>query len=71
MLTLMRSRCCLLTAQFSYTYGHSIDYGRRDDWANCWTEDAVLSSGEKRWDATTLGQQMATDIFRTRAPGLR
>jgi NAD(P)-dependent dehydrogenase (short-subunit alcohol dehydrogenase family) len=36
-----------------------------------WTEDAVISSGEKRWDATTLGQQMATDIFRTRAPGLR
>lgn len=36
-----------------------------------WTEDAVISSGEKRWDATTLGQQLATDIFRTRAPGLR
>ena len=24
-----------------------------------------------RWDATTLGAQIATDIFRSRAPGLR
>jgi len=36
-----------------------------------WTEDATISAGEKRWDATTLGTRMATDIFRTRAPGLR
>jgi len=36
-----------------------------------WTEDAVISADGKRWDATTLGTQMATDIFRTRAPGLR
>jgi len=36
-----------------------------------WTEDAIVSSGEKRWDATKLGQVFATDIFHTRAPGLR
>jgi NAD(P)-dependent dehydrogenase (short-subunit alcohol dehydrogenase family) len=36
-----------------------------------WTEDAVTSAGGKRWDAATLGLQLATDIFRTRAPGLR
>ena len=36
-----------------------------------WQEIATVSSGEKRWDATLLGQLMATDIFRTRAPGLR
>jgi NAD(P)-dependent dehydrogenase (short-subunit alcohol dehydrogenase family) len=36
-----------------------------------WTEDATISADEKRWDATTLGTRMATDIFRTRAPGLR
>ncbi|SEF57480.1 NAD(P)-dependent dehydrogenase, short-chain alcohol dehydrogenase family [Thermomonospora echinospora] len=36
-----------------------------------WHEAATISSGEKRWDATTLGLQMATDIFGTRAPGLR
>jgi NAD(P)-dependent dehydrogenase (short-subunit alcohol dehydrogenase family) len=36
-----------------------------------WQEIATISSGRKRWDATRLGQLMATDIFRTRAPGLR
>lgn len=36
-----------------------------------WTEDATISAGETRWDAETLGLKMATDIFRTRAPGLR
>ena len=36
-----------------------------------WTEDAVISADGTRWDATTLGTRMATDIFRTRAPGLR
>jgi NAD(P)-dependent dehydrogenase (short-subunit alcohol dehydrogenase family) len=36
-----------------------------------WTEAAVVASGEKRWDATTLGAVFATDIFGTRAPGLR
>jgi NAD(P)-dependent dehydrogenase (short-subunit alcohol dehydrogenase family) len=34
-----------------------------------WTEEA--SSGGKRWDATTLGTAFATDIFKSRAPGLR
>src|SRR6266700_3230766 len=36
-----------------------------------WSEETKVSSGNKRWDATTLGQVLATDIFRTRAPGLR
>jgi NAD(P)-dependent dehydrogenase (short-subunit alcohol dehydrogenase family) len=36
-----------------------------------WQEIATISSGRKRWDAIRLGQLMATDIFRTRAPGLR
>ena len=36
-----------------------------------WQEIATISSESKRWDATRLGQLMATDIFRTRAPGLR
>jgi hypothetical protein len=30
-----------------------------------------VSSGEKRWDATKLGMILATDLFGTRAPGLR
>jgi ketosteroid isomerase-like protein len=25
-----------------YKYGHSIDYGIREQWIDCWTEDAVL-----------------------------
>ncbi len=35
-----------------------------------WREgDAITTT--TRWDATKLGQQLATDVFRTRAPGLR
>ncbi|MGI8335559.1 SDR family NAD(P)-dependent oxidoreductase [Actinomadura scrupuli] len=36
-----------------------------------WHEAATISSGERRWDATTLGMRIATDLFGTRAPGLR
>jgi NAD(P)-dependent dehydrogenase (short-subunit alcohol dehydrogenase family) len=40
-------------------------------WMHGWSEGATISNGGKRWDATTLGQQLATDVFKTRAPGLR
>jgi NAD(P)-dependent dehydrogenase (short-subunit alcohol dehydrogenase family) len=40
-------------------------------WMQGWSDGAKLSNGGKRWDATKLGQQLATDIFKTRAPGLR
>ena len=36
-----------------------------------WHEAVTVSSEGKRWDATTLGTRIATDIFGTRAPGLR
>jgi NAD(P)-dependent dehydrogenase (short-subunit alcohol dehydrogenase family) len=36
-----------------------------------WTDGATINNGGKRWDATRLGQQLATDVFKTRAPGLR
>jgi NAD(P)-dependent dehydrogenase (short-subunit alcohol dehydrogenase family) len=36
-----------------------------------WYEAATVSSGGSRWDATKLGAIMGTDIFGTRAPGLR
>ena len=36
-----------------------------------WTEAVEVSSGERRWDATKLGTVFATDVFGTRAPGLR
>jgi NAD(P)-dependent dehydrogenase (short-subunit alcohol dehydrogenase family) len=36
-----------------------------------WTRKVTVSNGGTRWDATKLGQVMATDIFGSRAPGLR
>jgi NAD(P)-dependent dehydrogenase (short-subunit alcohol dehydrogenase family) len=36
-----------------------------------WTDGPTINNGGKRWDATKLGQQLATDVFRTRASGLR
>ncbi|PPJ18251.1 SDR family NAD(P)-dependent oxidoreductase [Nocardia nova] len=36
-----------------------------------WTSVASVSSGGKRWDANKLGVVLGTDIFGTRAPGLR
>jgi NAD(P)-dependent dehydrogenase (short-subunit alcohol dehydrogenase family) len=36
-----------------------------------WTDGAKLNNGGTRWDATKLGMQLATDVFKTRTPGLR
>jgi NAD(P)-dependent dehydrogenase (short-subunit alcohol dehydrogenase family) len=36
-----------------------------------WTEERTVSNGGKRWDADKLGALFATDVFGTRAPGLR
>jgi len=36
-----------------------------------WTDGPKLANGGTRWDATKLGTQLATDVFQTRAPGLR
>ena len=36
-----------------------------------WTEKREVASGGKPWDAETLGTVLATDVFETRAPGLR
>jgi NAD(P)-dependent dehydrogenase (short-subunit alcohol dehydrogenase family) len=40
-------------------------------WMHGWSEGPTISNGGRRWDATKLGQQLATDVFKTRAPGLR
>ena len=40
-------------------------------WMKGWTDGPTLNNGGKRWEATKLGAQLATDIFGTRAPGLR
>jgi len=36
-----------------------------------WTDGNTITNGGKRWDATKLGMQLATDVFKTRTPGLR
>jgi NAD(P)-dependent dehydrogenase (short-subunit alcohol dehydrogenase family) len=36
-----------------------------------WTEDVTISNNGTRWDADKLGDLFATEVFRTRAPGLR
>ena len=36
-----------------------------------WSDGAKIGNGGKRWDAGKLGMQLATDVFGTRAPGLR
>jgi NAD(P)-dependent dehydrogenase (short-subunit alcohol dehydrogenase family) len=36
-----------------------------------WSEGASVNNGGKRWSADQLGTQLATDVFGTRAPGLR
>lgn len=43
----------------------------RIQWLEGWNEIRAVSSAGKRWDAAQLGQLLATDIFRTRAAGLR
>jgi len=40
-------------------------------WMKGWSEGPSISNGGNRWDATKLGQQLATDVFGTRAAGLR
>ena len=36
-----------------------------------WADGPTINNKGKRWDATKLGQQLATDVFFTKAPGLR
>jgi len=40
-------------------------------WMRGWADGPTISNGGKRWDATTLGTRLNTDIFGTRTPGLR
>jgi NAD(P)-dependent dehydrogenase (short-subunit alcohol dehydrogenase family) len=36
-----------------------------------WADGPTINNKSKRWDAEKLGQQLATDVFFTKAPGLR
>jgi NAD(P)-dependent dehydrogenase (short-subunit alcohol dehydrogenase family) len=40
-------------------------------WMRGWTDGPKIHNGGKRWDATSLGTRLNTDLFGTRAPGLR
>jgi hypothetical protein len=40
-------------------------------WMKPWSDGPTINNGGKRWDASKLGTQLATDVFGTRAPGLR
>ncbi len=40
-------------------------------WMRGWSDGPSISNGGRRWDATKLGTELATDVFGTRAPGLR
>jgi NAD(P)-dependent dehydrogenase (short-subunit alcohol dehydrogenase family) len=45
--------------------------GQRIVWMTGWTDGPSIDNGGKRWQADTLGMQLATDVFGTRTPGLR
>ncbi|WP_009472444.1 SDR family NAD(P)-dependent oxidoreductase [Rhodococcus sp. JVH1] len=45
--------------------------GENIQWLQGWTPVSTVSNGGKRWDANKLGAVMGTDVFRTRAAGLR
>jgi NAD(P)-dependent dehydrogenase (short-subunit alcohol dehydrogenase family) len=45
--------------------------GEHLHWMEGWTEKATVSNGQKHWDATTLAGIIESDLFHTRARGLR
>ena len=71
------SLCCpvvawLASGEADHVSGHVIRaMGDKIHLMGGWTEDVTISNGAKRWDATTLGAIFATDVFKTRTPGLR
>ncbi len=38
---------------------------------NGWTYGPTIGNGGTCWEITTVGHRLATDVFRTKAPGLR
>jgi len=45
--------------------------GEHLHWMQGWREHVTISNGGRHWDATTLARIVETDVFATRAPGLR
>lgn len=45
--------------------------GEHLHWMEGWTERVTISNGERHWDAAALARTLETDVFGTRARGLR
>jgi NAD(P)-dependent dehydrogenase (short-subunit alcohol dehydrogenase family) len=45
--------------------------GEHLHWMQGWREQVTISNGGRHWDATTLARTLETDVFGTRASGLR
>ena len=45
--------------------------GEHLHWMQGWHEHVTISNGGRHWDAATLSRTLETDVFGTRAPGLR
>ncbi len=45
--------------------------GEHLHWMQGWREHVTISNGGRHWDATVLAHTLETDVFGTRAPGLR
>jgi NAD(P)-dependent dehydrogenase (short-subunit alcohol dehydrogenase family) len=45
--------------------------GEHLHWMQGWTEKVTITNGEKHWDATKLASTIESDVFGTRARGLR
>jgi NAD(P)-dependent dehydrogenase (short-subunit alcohol dehydrogenase family) len=62
----------LCSDEASHVSGHIIRaMGERLSLMGGWTQDITILNGAKRWDATKLGDRFATEIFKTRTPGLQ
>jgi hypothetical protein len=45
--------------------------GETINWMRSWSVGPTVSNGAKRWDATTLGGVLGTDVFAVQVPGIR
>ncbi|MFD6060200.1 SDR family NAD(P)-dependent oxidoreductase [Rhodococcus wratislaviensis] len=62
----------LASEQSQYLSGQVIRaIGENIELLRGWSPEASISNGGSRWDATRLGTLIATDLYRTRAAGLR
>lgn len=62
----------LASPEASYVSGQVLRaIGETIDLMSGWSRAVTISNGAARWDATSLGQRLATEVFKVRTPGLR